>query len=164
MATPMWQWSAVDAAAAIRDGRASSEEVVQAHIDRMHAAKLSRIAAKDARHAAEPERRNIFANECTRLGVVIDKQCESCAPRQRLDAECAGAGEQVKDAGAGERVIVGVHQNVEQRLAQPIGGGTDRRRFWAGQCAASQPSAHHAHHSMIPKSGHRFSEKIMLKQ
>ena len=38
MATPIWQWSAVDTAAAIRDGRATSEEVVQAHIDRMRAA------------------------------------------------------------------------------------------------------------------------------
>jgi amidase len=38
MATPIWQWSAVDTAAAIRDGRATSEEVVQAHIDRMHTA------------------------------------------------------------------------------------------------------------------------------
>ena len=31
----MWQWSAVDAATAIRDGCVTSEEVVQAHIDRM---------------------------------------------------------------------------------------------------------------------------------
>jgi Asp-tRNA(Asn)/Glu-tRNA(Gln) amidotransferase A subunit family amidase len=38
MATPIWQWSAVDTAAAIRDGRATSEEVVQSHIDRMHTA------------------------------------------------------------------------------------------------------------------------------
>ena len=38
MATPIWQWSAVDTAGAIRDGRATSEEVVQAHIDRMHSA------------------------------------------------------------------------------------------------------------------------------
>jgi amidase len=35
MATPIWQWSAVDTAAAIRDGRATSEEVVQAHIDQV---------------------------------------------------------------------------------------------------------------------------------
>ena len=35
MAAPMWQWSAVDTATAIRDGRVTSEEVVQAHIDRM---------------------------------------------------------------------------------------------------------------------------------
>ena len=37
MATPIWQWSAVDTAAAIREGRVSAEQVVQAHIDRMHA-------------------------------------------------------------------------------------------------------------------------------
>jgi amidase len=38
MTTPIWQWSAVDTAGAIRDGRVTSEQVVQAHIDRMHAA------------------------------------------------------------------------------------------------------------------------------
>jgi amidase len=38
MATPVWQWSAVDTADAIRDGRATSEQVVQAHIDRMRVA------------------------------------------------------------------------------------------------------------------------------
>src|SRR6185295_14889291 len=34
----IWQWSAVDTAAAIREGRASAEQVAQAHIDRMRAA------------------------------------------------------------------------------------------------------------------------------
>ncbi len=37
MQTPVWQWSAVETAAAIRDGVITSEEVVQAHIERMHA-------------------------------------------------------------------------------------------------------------------------------
>jgi amidase len=37
MTAPIWQWSAVDTAAAIRDGLVSSEKVVGAHIDRMHA-------------------------------------------------------------------------------------------------------------------------------
>src|SRR5271166_6963304 len=37
MPTPIWQWSAVETAAAIRDGLVTSEAVVQAHIDRMHA-------------------------------------------------------------------------------------------------------------------------------
>ena len=37
MASPIWQWSAVDTAGAIRDGRVTSEEVVQAHVDRMRA-------------------------------------------------------------------------------------------------------------------------------
>ena len=35
---PIWQWSAVETAAAIRAGRASSVEVTSAHIDRLHAA------------------------------------------------------------------------------------------------------------------------------
>jgi amidase len=38
MTAPIWQWSAVDTAGAIRDGRATSEQVVQTHIDRMRAA------------------------------------------------------------------------------------------------------------------------------
>jgi len=38
MATPIWQWSAVDTAGAIRDRRVTSEEVVHAHLDRMRAA------------------------------------------------------------------------------------------------------------------------------
>jgi amidase len=38
MAAPIWQWSAVETAAAIREGRASAEHVVTAHIDRMRAA------------------------------------------------------------------------------------------------------------------------------
>jgi amidase len=38
MAKPIWQWSAVDTAGAIRDGQVTAEQVVQAHIDWMHAA------------------------------------------------------------------------------------------------------------------------------
>ena len=38
MAAPVWQWSAVETAAAIREGRARAEDVVSAHIDRMRAA------------------------------------------------------------------------------------------------------------------------------
>jgi amidase len=36
--TPIWQWSAVETAAAIRKGKVTSEEVVTAHIDRMNKA------------------------------------------------------------------------------------------------------------------------------
>jgi amidase len=38
MATPMWQWSAVATAEAIRNGQVTAEQVVQAHIDRMRVA------------------------------------------------------------------------------------------------------------------------------
>jgi amidase len=36
MATPVWQWSADETAAAIRDALVTSEGVVQAHVERMH--------------------------------------------------------------------------------------------------------------------------------
>ena len=60
MQTPIWQWSAVETAAAIRDGVITSEEVVQVHIERMHAVNpalnavvidLSEQAISDARAA-----------------------------------------------------------------------------------------------------------------
>ncbi|MFN5716215.1 MAG: amidase family protein, partial [Bradyrhizobium sp.] len=35
---PIWQWSAVETAAAIRNDKVTSKEVVRAHLDRMHAA------------------------------------------------------------------------------------------------------------------------------
>ena len=38
MAPPIWQWSATETRNAIRNGRVSSEQVVQAHIDRMRVA------------------------------------------------------------------------------------------------------------------------------
>src|SRR5690242_3538941 len=41
MGGPIWQWSAVDTAAAIQEGRASAQEVVAAHVERMHAANPS---------------------------------------------------------------------------------------------------------------------------
>ena len=34
--TPIWQWSAVETAAAIRKGEVTSKEVIHAHIDHMH--------------------------------------------------------------------------------------------------------------------------------
>jgi len=35
---PIWQWSAVETAAAVRAGQASAVEVVTAHVERLHAA------------------------------------------------------------------------------------------------------------------------------
>ena len=74
---------------------------------------------------ARPERLDILAQQRARLRAVIDEQRESRAARQRLDAERAGAGKQIEHARAGDRIAVGVHQDVEQRLAQPVGGRAD---------------------------------------
>jgi amidase len=37
MQTPVWHWSAVETASAISDGLITSEDVVQVHVERMHA-------------------------------------------------------------------------------------------------------------------------------
>src|ERR1700720_2736911 len=129
----------------------------------MRRPELGGIATKNARHAAESKGGDVLANERACFGAVIDKQCEGSAARQRLDAERASPREQVEHASAGDRVVVGMQQNIEQRLAQPIGGRPNDRRLRAGQGAPPQSSADHAHQSMIPKSGYRFSEKIMVK-
>jgi amidase len=58
---PIWQWSAVETAAAIKAGRASATEVVTAHIERLHAANPALNAvvvdmselALEAAHAAD---------------------------------------------------------------------------------------------------------------
>ena len=58
MAAAMWQWSAVETAEAIREGRATSEAVVQAHIERMHAANpaLNAVVVDLSRQAMETAR------------------------------------------------------------------------------------------------------------
>src|SRR5690242_15449495 len=129
----------------------------------MRRAKLGRIAAENAANAAKPKGSDIFANERAGFGAVLDKQSEMRTAGQRLDAERARPGKQVKHPGAGDRVGISMHQNIEQRFAQPVGGGPDGSRLRAGQRPPAQASADHAHQSMIPKSGYRFSEKIMLQ-
>jgi hypothetical protein len=112
---------------------------------------LGGVAAENTRDAAKPERRNIFAKERAGFGAIIDEQGEGCAARQRFDAKGARPGEEVDDASAGDRVAIGVRQNIEQRLAKPVGCGTDRGGFRARQNAPAQSTADHAHQSMIPK-------------
>jgi amidase len=60
-ARPIWQWSAVETAAAIRGGRASAVQVATAHVERLHAANPALNAvvvdmtdlALEAAHAAD---------------------------------------------------------------------------------------------------------------
>src|SRR5262249_52162761 len=98
-------------------------------LERMRASKLARVAPKDTGRAAQTERGDIGANERARLGRLIDEQRKGGTARERLDAERAGAGKQIEHAGAGDGIAVGVEENVEQRLAQPVGGRPDRLRL-----------------------------------
>ena len=111
----------------------------------MNGTEPRRVAAKDARRAAEAERGNVLAQQRARLGALVDEQDESGAARGRLDAERAGAGEKIEHARAGDRIAVGMEENIEQRFAQPVGGRPDRLGLRRGERAAAQASADDAH-------------------
>ena len=64
-------------------------------------AEAGRVAAEDARAAGEAEGFDVAADEAARLDALLHEQREAGAARQRLDAERAGAGEKIEDAGAG---------------------------------------------------------------
>ena len=52
---------------------------------------LGHIAASENQTGSVAKRRDILAQQSAGLGAVVDEQRERCAPRQRLDAQCAGA-------------------------------------------------------------------------
>src|SRR5262249_5376241 len=89
--------------------------------------------------------RDVLAQQCARLGAVVDEQRKGRAARERLEPERAGAGEEIEHARAGDRIVIGVDEDVEQRLAQPVGGRPDGLRLRRGERAAAQPSADDAH-------------------
>ena len=105
------------------------------------------VAPEDAGDAAEAERRDVLAQQRARLRAVVDEQREGRAARERLEPERAGAGEEIEHARAGDRIAVGVDEDVEQGLAQPVGGRPDRPRvrLRRGERAAAQPPADDAH-------------------
>src|SRR6185312_5764413 len=87
----------------------------------------------------------------TRFRAIVDEQRECSPSRHRLDAERAGAGEEIEYARTFDRVGIGVHKDVEHGLAEAIRGRADVARGRRGQIAALQSSADHAHRLLIPR-------------
>src|SRR6266568_1295814 len=112
---------------------------------RMRATELGRVAPKDPGHAAEAQRLDIAANERAGFRAIVDEQREACAARERLEPERAGAGEEVEHARVRHRVAMSMDQDVEQALAQPVGGRADRGGFRARQVPPAQSAADDAH-------------------
>ncbi len=111
----------------------------------MRLAELRGVATEDAGRTTEPEGRHVLAQERARLGAVVDEQSERRAARQRFETERAGAGKKVEHARAAHRIAVGVHEDVEQALAQAVRGRSDRARFRRSERAAAQAAADDAH-------------------
>src|SRR6516225_2802366 len=115
------------------------EEGERERRQRMRAAELGRIAPENATHAAQAQRGDVLPQQRARLGAVIDEQREGRAARERLEPERAGTGKEIEHARAADGIAIGVNENVEQRLAQPVGARPDRRRFRRGVRAAAAP-------------------------
>ena len=66
----------------------------------MRRAKPGGVAAIDLADAAQRQGLDVLPQQRAGFRAVVDEQRELRAARQRLDAERAGAGEKVDDAGA----------------------------------------------------------------
>ena len=119
-------------------------------LDRVRRAEPGGIAAEDAGGAAQTQRLDVGADKRARLGAVVDEQRERCAARAGLEAERAGAGEEIEHARAGDGIAIGVDEDVEQRLAQPVGGRPDRLRLRRREHAPAQPAADDPHQRPLP--------------
>src|SRR5262245_33894726 len=109
------------------------------------------VAAIDLGDAAQTQRLHIVAQQRPRLGAIVDEQREFRAARYRLDAERAGAGEEIEHPRALDRVVVGVRENVEDGLAQAICGRADFVRGRRRQVAAPQSPPDHPHRLLVPR-------------
>ena len=68
MEVPLWQWSATNLAKAIREKRISSQEVIQAHLDRIEAVNhkvnaVTVVLEEDALRSASEADKKITAEE-----------------------------------------------------------------------------------------------------
>src|SRR6478735_9676289 len=119
----------------------------------MRGAEFGRIAPENSRHAAEAECLDVIAQQRARLHPFIDKQRVGRAARYCLDAERAGAGEQVQYPGPGDRVAVRMRENVEQGFAQTVGGRSNRVGLRTGKRARTKLAANDPHYFGLGRDG-----------
>src|SRR3990170_6977984 len=92
--------------------RVAEDEIER--LERAQRAELGCIAPPDLGDAGQAQRLHIAADGCARLGALLDEDTEAGAARQRLEAERAGAGEEIEHAGAFELEMGGaVLQHIE---------------------------------------------------
>ena len=128
-------------------GRVAEDEVEGR--DRAGGAEVGRVAAQDAGDAVQAERLHVLADEAAALDACLDEHRRRRAARDRLDAERAGAGEEVEHARALARQVVAVDEDVEERLAQPVARRTDVVRARCGERPAPKSSADDAHADFV---------------
>src|SRR5260370_30568676 len=89
----------------------------------------------------DPQRFEIAANQGDGWGVIFDEDDFGGAAAEGFDADGAGSGEEIDEAGAGN---VG-GQHVEERFAEAVAGGAQGEAFEALEDTASVGSGDDAH-------------------
>src|SRR4029079_212989 len=113
--------------------------------DRAGRSKRGRVAAEDARAPGQAESLDVAADRSARRHRFLDEERVGSAAREGLEAEGAGAGEKVEHARALDRVAMSVREDVEDRLAQAVGGRTGLAPGGRGEQPAAQLTADDAH-------------------
>jgi hypothetical protein len=131
------------------------EESHGERLDRMRRPELGGIAPKDAGGAAQPQGRHVLAQQRSGLRSLVDEQSKCRAAGQRLEPERARPGKEIEHARIRDGIAVGMDENVEQRLPQPIGGRPDRLRRRGREQAPAQTPADDAHQRLLPGGDRR---------
>nr|CAI0336319.1 hypothetical protein SHINE37_40173 [Rhizobiaceae bacterium] len=135
-------------AEALGIGRIGEEQVERLH--RADAAERRRIAPEDLRAADHAERLDVGMQEPPALDALFDEEHRARAARQRLQADGAGAGEEIEHARAVERFGIGVREDVEQAFARAVGRRADVVRLRRRQRPAAEFTADDAHGRLLP--------------
>ena len=80
------------------------------------------VSDNEARGCGDLQKNEIFADKFGGLTMVFDKDYRDGAAADRLDADRAGSSEEIEET----RALDARAENVEQRFAQHVTGGTNR--------------------------------------
>ena len=105
--------------------------------DRAGDAEAGGIATEDARAAGEAECFDVPSNETASLDGVLDEERIGGAAGESLETERPGTGKEIENPRARDDLAVGMGEDIEERLPQPVGARADR----AAECDAA-----HIHH------------------
>ena len=126
-------------------GRVDQHEIVLRARGRLPLDRSHDVAAHDAR-TDQPQVVEVALDRSHCVRLLLDEHRTRCASRQRLDAESAGAGVEVEDAGA-------VHwaDEVEDVLADAIGRRPRVEPGWRDELVALAAAGDHAHRGIVAR-------------
>ncbi len=129
---------------------------------RTASASLARIIAC---RSSTPQRSRLSRNKPHRPRIVVDERHVRCAPAQRLDADRSRSRIGIEDLGP----VHSSREDIEQRLAQTIGGWPQSLPGRRGQPAPLERSRDHAHlpdsheaEPLLPTASHERLERSRL--